>query len=42
MIAAAMGLLPPIGGAVAQEVIDLFAVLSAARVALPANDLQDF
>ena len=42
MIAAAMGLLPPIGGAVAQEVIDLFAVLNAVRVALPTADLQDF
>ncbi len=42
MIAAAMGYLPPIGGAIAQEIIDLFAVLNAVRVALPANDLQDF
>jgi heavy metal translocating P-type ATPase len=42
MIAAAMGLLPPIGGAVAQEVIDLFAVLNAVRVALLTDDLQDF
>ena len=41
MIAAALGLLPPIGGAIAQEVIDLFAVLNAVRMALPA-DLQDF
>ncbi len=42
MIAAAMGYLPPIEGAVAQEVIDLFAVLNAVRVALPTDDLQDF
>jgi heavy metal translocating P-type ATPase len=42
MIAAAMGYLPPIGGAVAQEIIDLFAVLNAVRVALPSDDLQDF
>jgi heavy metal translocating P-type ATPase len=42
MIAAAMGLLPPIGGAVAQEVIDLFAVLNAVRAALLTDDLQDF
>jgi heavy metal translocating P-type ATPase len=42
MIAAATGYLPPIGGAVAQEVIDLFAVLNAVRVALPTDDLQDF
>jgi heavy metal translocating P-type ATPase len=42
MIAAATGYLPPIGGAVAQEAIDLFAVLNAVRVALPTDDLQDF
>ena len=42
MIAAAMGYLPPIGGAIAQEIIDLFAVLNAVRVALPLDDLQDF
>jgi heavy metal translocating P-type ATPase len=42
MVAAALGYLPPIGGAVAQEVIDLAAVLNAARVALPAARLTDF
>jgi heavy metal translocating P-type ATPase len=42
MIAAAMGYLPPIGGAIAQEIIDLFAVLNAVRVALPMDDLRDF
>jgi heavy metal translocating P-type ATPase len=42
MIAATLGYLPPIGGAIAQEFIDLFAVLNAVRVALPADDLQDF
>jgi heavy metal translocating P-type ATPase len=42
MIAAAMGYLPPIGGAIAQEIIDLFAVLNAVRVALPGDDLRDF
>jgi heavy metal translocating P-type ATPase len=42
MIAAALGYLPPIGGAIAQEIIDLFAVLNAVRVALPTDDLQDF
>lgn len=42
MIAAAMGYLPPIGGAIAQEIIDLFAVLNAVRAALPSDDLQDF
>jgi len=42
MLAAAMGYLPPIAGAIAQEIIDLFAVLNAVRVALPTDDLQDF
>jgi heavy metal translocating P-type ATPase len=42
MVAAALGYLPPIGGAIAQEFIDLVAVLNAVRVALPSDDLQDF
>src|SRR3984893_5657987 len=42
MMAAALGYLPPIGGAIAQEIIDLFAVLNAVRVALPTDDLKDF
>ena len=42
MIAAAFGYLPPIWGAVGQEVIDLLAVLNAVRVALPTDELQDF
>jgi cation transport ATPase len=42
MIAAALGYLPPIGGAVAQEIIDLAAVLNAVRVAFPADSLTDF
>jgi heavy metal translocating P-type ATPase len=42
MIAAAFGYLPPIWGAVGQELIDLFAVLNAVRVALPGEELQDF
>jgi heavy metal translocating P-type ATPase len=42
MIAAALGYLPPIGGAIAQEIIDLVAVLNAVRVALPTSKLQDF
>jgi len=42
MIAAALGYLPPIWGAVGQEFIDLLAVLNAVRVALPAETLQDF
>jgi heavy metal translocating P-type ATPase len=42
MIAAAMGYLPPVAGAVTQEFIDLAAVLNAVRVSLPAKDLTDF
>jgi heavy metal translocating P-type ATPase len=42
MLLASFGLLPPIGGAVAQEVIDLVAVLNAVRVALPFGVLRDF
>ncbi len=42
MIAAGFGYLPPIAGAVAQEIIDLVAVLNALRVALPPRDLTDF
>jgi heavy metal translocating P-type ATPase len=41
MIAAAVGILPPIGGAIAQEFIDLLAVLNAVRTAVP-TELQDF
>ena len=43
MVAAAIGVLPPIGGAIAQELIDLVAVLNAVRVAFPFRGaLQDF
>jgi heavy metal translocating P-type ATPase len=42
MFAAAFGYLPPIGGAIAQEIIDLAAVLNAVRVALPTYSLTDF
>jgi cation transport ATPase len=41
MIMAGLGYLPPVDGAIAQEVIDLVAVLNAARVALPAGRLSD-
>ncbi len=36
---AAAGLLTPVAGAIAQEVIDVAAVLNAVRVALPSKDL---
>ena len=40
MLIAAAGYLPPVAGAVAQEVIDVAAVLNALRVALPGGDLR--
>src|SRR6266702_4838374 len=42
MFAAAFGYLPPIEGAITQEIIDLAAVLNAVRVALPTHTLTDF
>lgn len=42
MLAAASGHLLPVTGAIAQEIIDLAAVLNAVRVSLPFNDLTDF
>jgi heavy metal translocating P-type ATPase len=42
MIVAASGYLPPISGAVAQEFIDLAAVLNAVRTALPFHRMTDF
>jgi heavy metal translocating P-type ATPase len=40
MLVAAAGYLPPVAGAVAQEVIDVAAVLNALRVALPSSDVH--
>jgi P-type E1-E2 ATPase len=42
MIAAALGFLPPLAGAIGQEVIDLIAVLNAVRASVPTKELQDF
>ena len=42
MIAAAFGWLSPIEGAIAQEIIDLAAVLNAVRAALPFHRMTDF
>lgn len=42
MLFAAFGYLPPVAGAVAQEVIDVLAVLNALRVALPPSRLVDY
>lgn len=41
MLIAAAGYLPPVAGAVAQEFIDIAAVLNAIRVALPSAELDD-
>ena len=40
MLVAAAGHLPPVAGAVAQEIIDVAAVLNALRVALPSRELR--
>lgn len=42
MFVAAAGYLPPVAGALTQEVIDVLAVLNALRVALAPRDLTDF
>src|SRR5215470_11417768 len=42
MLVAAFGYLPPLAGAIAQEVIDLAAVLNALRITIPATRLSDF
>jgi len=41
MFVAAAGFLPPVSGALAQEVIDIFAVLNALRVVLPGKNLSE-
>jgi heavy metal translocating P-type ATPase len=40
VLIAAAGYLPPVAGAIAQELIDVAAVLNAVRVALPSKDLD--
>jgi P-type E1-E2 ATPase len=42
MIFAALGWLPPVAGAVTQEVIDVLAVVNALRVAVPPRVLTDY
>jgi heavy metal translocating P-type ATPase len=42
MAVAFVGLLPPVSGAVFQEVIDLAAVLNALRAAVPGEELSDY
>jgi cation transport ATPase len=42
MGAASFGLITPIQGAIAQEVIDLLSILNSLRMLLPAGSLTDF
>jgi cation transport ATPase len=42
MIAAPLGYLPPLEGAILKEIIDVVAVGNAVRVALPSRTLIDF
>jgi cation transport ATPase len=42
MLVAAAGYLPPVAGAVAQEVIDVLAVLNALRASLRPKILTDY
>jgi len=42
MLFAAAGYLPPLAGAIAQEIIDLAAVLNALRITIPPGRLSDF
>ena len=42
MVLAAAGYLPPVAGAIVQEVIDVVAVVNALRVAIPPKALSDY
>lgn len=42
MIFAALGFLPPVAGAISQELIDVLAIANALRAALPPTTLVDF
>lgn len=42
MALASIGLLPPVAGAISQEIIDVLAVTNALRAALPPRSLTDF
>jgi cation transport ATPase len=42
MLIASIGHLPPVGGALFQELIDLAAVLNALRAAVPGRTLTDY
>jgi heavy metal translocating P-type ATPase len=42
MVFAAFGYLPPVAGAITQEIIDVLAVVNALRVAIPPKSLSDY
>ncbi len=42
MLLASLGWLPPVGGAIVQEIIDILAIFNALRVAIPPRTLSDF
>jgi cation transport ATPase len=42
MVFAGLGYLSPVAGAIAQELIDVLAVLNALRAAIPPKTLSDF
>ena len=42
MVVAVLGYLPPVGGAVLHEVVDVIAFVNALRVALPTRSLTDY
>jgi len=42
MLFAAAGFLPPVAGAITQEIIDVLAVVNALRVAIPPKSLTDY
>ena len=42
MLVASAGLLPPVSGAVFQEIIDLASVINALRAAVPVEELSDY
>jgi cation transport ATPase len=42
MLLAAFGYLAPVGGAIAQEIIDVLAIANALRVAILPRSLSDY
>jgi cation transport ATPase len=42
MVVAATGYLPPVAGAILQEMIDVAAVVNALRMAIPPGSLTDY